>query len=75
MKRKKKYKKDTIGYLKQFIKACEKKYGSKCLDFRVEIHQDNGEFIEPNEVVFVGIAKYPEDKMNGYPAERVLVLK
>lgn len=58
----------TLGQLKKFIKAVEKKYGKGALEFPVEVHRpytiegEKGQFWAPHELETLSIAKYEGDK-------------
>jgi hypothetical protein len=68
-----------LSGLKKFINAVERKYGKKALKFRVEVHhkkelEDITLWI-PDEIETLAVATYPKDKENGYPSEKVLVIR
>lgn len=79
MAKKKTIKLDTVEALDNFIQGVKKKYGKKAMSMRVEVHSqfvvDGEEHWGPNELSFLGVAKYSEDKINGYPEERVVVIR
>lgn len=70
---------DTVEALDNFIQAVKKKYGKKALQMRVEVHSqyvvDGEEYWGPNELSYLGVAKYPEDRLNELPAEKVVVIR
>lgn len=65
----------NLKSLESFIKQVKKKYGKKALDFRIELHWANGEYMTPTDVESLRVAKYKADKINNYPEERVVVIK
>jgi hypothetical protein len=70
---------DTFASLEKFVQAVRKKYGSKADEMRVEVHSqfvvNNEEHWGPNELSYLGVANYKEDKINEYPAEKVVVIR
>jgi hypothetical protein len=71
--------KDSFLALEKFVKSVRKKYGKKADKMRVELHMqyvvDGQEYVGPQEVTFLGVARYKEDKINELPAETVIVIK
>lgn len=65
--------------LENFIKGVRKKYGKKADSMRVELHVlnivDEDEFFTPKDIEFLGVANYKADKVNGYPSEKVVVIR
>ena len=70
---------DTFEQLEKFVKAVRKKYGKKADAMRVEVQRpftmDNETYYSPHEMSYLGVANYKEDKINEYPAEKVVVIR
>lgn len=65
--------------LRDFVRQVEKKYGRKALQMRVEVHNPENcgkdRLWIPQDLSFLGVATYPEDKENEYPKETVVVIR